>query len=137
MVGAVLSFPDGSSSDGRGPYFKGKDGVVDSRAGTEGALTIYDRADTVKNVRSFTVNLSKPVPGGGGVPIGIHNAGNGSGFITQRGMVGDTVRNLIDIAVGQTEKAAMMSVTFHINGRRHVLGLTLEAMFRSLELISS
>lgn len=117
----VADLPDGVSSDGRGPYLNGKDGVIDSRAGTEGALTIYDRPDTVRNARSFTVNLSQPVPGGGGVPLGINTAGNGSGFITQRGMVGDTVQNLIDIPVGQTETAAMMSITFHINGRRHVL----------------
>jgi hypothetical protein len=117
----VADFPDGVSSDGRGPYLKGKDGVIDSRAGKEGALTIWVRTDTVRNVRTFTVNLSKPVPGGGGVPLGINTAGNKSGFVTQRGMVGDTVLNLIGIAVGRTETAALMSVTFHVNGRRHVL----------------
>lgn len=118
---ALSDFPDGVASDGRGLYRLGKDGVIDSRAGTEAILTIWDRADTVKNGRSFTVNLNKPVPGGGGIPLGINPAGNGSGFVTQRGMVGDTVRNMLDIPVGKTETAALMSVAFHINGRRHVL----------------
>lgn len=117
----VANLPDGVSSDGRGPYLKDQDGVIDSRTGTEAALTIYDRTDTLRNLRSFTVNLSKPVPGGGGTPLGINPSGNGSGFVAQRGMVGDTVRNLIGIAVGETETAALMSITFHINGRRHLL----------------
>ena len=113
----VADLPDGVSSDGRGPYLLGKDGVVDSRAGAEATLGIW--GDTVRNVRSVTVNLSKPVPGGGGVPLGI-NTGTGR-FITQRGMIGDTVQNMTDIAVGQTERAAMMSAMFSINGRLHVL----------------
>lgn len=109
----VADFTDGVSSDGRGPYVKGKDGVVDSRAGTEGALTFYWR-DTLENPRALTVNLNKPVPGGGGVPLGIATSGDGSGLITQRGMVGDTVQNLTDIAVGRTDTAAMMSIAFHV-----------------------
>lgn len=117
----VADFPDGVSSDGRGPYLNGKDGVIDSRTGQEGALTIFDRTDTVRNIRSFSVNLNKPVPGGGGVPLGIVTSGNPSGFITQRGMVGDTVQNFMDIPVGQTEKAAMVHIAFHINGRFRVL----------------
>jgi hypothetical protein len=117
----VADFSDGVSSDGRGPYVRGQDGVIDSRAGQEGALTIFDRADSVRNIRSFSVNLNKPVPGGGGVPLGIANSGNPSGFITQRGMVGDAVQNLMDIPVGQTEKAAMMHIAFHINGRGYLL----------------
>jgi hypothetical protein len=114
--------PDGVSSDGRGPYVKGKGGVVDSRAGGEGALTIYDKAGTAEAFRTFTVNLSKPVPGGGGVPLGTVTSNvNGSGLITQRGMVGDTVLNLTDIAVGQTVPAAQLNVDLRIGGRFHVL----------------
>jgi hypothetical protein len=116
----VSDFTDGVSSDGRGPYVKGKDGVVDARAGTEGALTFYWRG-TLENPRALTVNLNKPVPGGGGVPLGIAASGDSSGLITQRGMIGDTVQNLTDIAVGRTDTAAMMSITFHVNGRRHLL----------------
>lgn len=116
----VSDFLDGVSSDGRGPYFKGKDGVIDSRAGTEGALT-FAWPGTVSDARALTVNLNKPVPGGGGVPLGITASGNRSGLITQRSMVGDTVQNLIEIAVGRTDTAAMMSITFHVNGRKHLL----------------
>jgi hypothetical protein len=113
---------DGVSSDGRGPYIKGKGGVVDSRAGSEGALTLYDATGTPFNSRTFSVNLSKPVPGGGGVPLGTLTSNvNGSGFITQRGMVGDTVQNLTDIAVGQTVTAAQMNIDLRIAGRFHVL----------------
>ena len=116
----VADFPDGVSSDGRGPYLEGKEGVVDSRAGTEGALTFY-WPGTLKNARALTVNLNNPVPGGGGVPLGIATSGDSSGLIAQRGMVGDTVQNLIDIAVGRTDTAAMISITFHVNGRIHLL----------------
>jgi hypothetical protein len=94
--------------------------VVDSRTGQEGTLTIFDRTDTVRNIRSFSVNLNKPVPGGGGVPLGIVSSGNPSGFVTQRRMVGNAVQNFMNIPVGQTEKAAMMHIAFYINGRFHV-----------------
>ena len=117
----VADFSDGVSSDGRGPYYNGTDGVFESRTGQEGALGIFDRADTVKHIRSFSVNLNRPVPGGGGVPLGINTSGNGSGFVTQRRMVGDAVQNFMDIPVGQTDTAALMSITFHINGRMHLL----------------
>jgi hypothetical protein len=116
----VADFPDGVSSDGRGPYLKGRDGVVDSRAGTEGALSFY-WPGTLKNARALTVNLNKPVPGAGGTPLGIATSGDSSGLIVQRGMVGDTVQNLTDIVVGRTDTAAMLSITFHVNGRRHLL----------------
>jgi hypothetical protein len=116
----VSDLPDGVSSDGRGPYLKGQDGVADSRAGTEGALTFYWRG-TMPNARALTVNLNKPVPRGGGVALGVATSGDSSGLIAQRGMVGDTVQNLLDIAVGQTVRAALMSVTVHINGTRHLL----------------
>ena len=112
----VSDRPNGVSSDGRGPYRKGERGVRDSRAGTEGALGI-DRA--TRNARSITVNLSKPVPGGGGVPLG--TVTSPGGLITQRVMVGDTVQNLIDIADGQTVSTALVSVSFFLNGRFSML----------------
>jgi hypothetical protein len=105
------------SSDGRGPYRKGEGGVTDIKAGGEGVLDAI--SDTVRNVRSLTVNVSKPVPGGGGVPLGIVTSRGG--LMTQRVMVGDTAQNLVDIAVGQTVPAGLMSVTFFINGRLHLL----------------
>lgn len=116
----VADLADGVSSDGRGPYLKGNDGVVDTRVGSESALTFY-WPGTLSNARGVTVNLNRPVPGGGGVRLGIATSGDSSGLITQRGMVGDTVQNLMDIAVGRTDTAAMMSITFHVNGRRHLL----------------
>jgi hypothetical protein len=73
------------------------------------------------NARALTVNLNKPVPRGGGVPLGIATSGDSSGLIAQRSMIGDTVQNLLDIAVGQIVTAALISVTFHLNGRRHLL----------------
>jgi len=93
----------------------------DVRAGQEGTLTIFDLADTVKRLRTYTVNLNKPVSGGGGVPLGIASSGNPGGFITQRTMVGDTIQNLINIPIGDTDTAAMMTIGASINGRAHVL----------------
>lgn len=82
----VSDLPDGVSSDHRGPYIKGVGGVIDSRAGNEAVLTIYNRkADTIRNLRTFSVNLSNPVPRGGGVPLGIVTSDNRVGILAQWG----------------------------------------------------
>ena len=127
----VADLSDGVSSDGRGPYINNKDGVIQTRAGREGALVIclYDRkkrtcadsAEALNSVRSFTVNLSKPVPGGGGASLGTVGSRTAGAILAQRGMIGDTIQNLNTIAVGHTDAAAMLSISLRVNGRNHLL----------------
>lgn len=118
----VADLPDGASSDGRGPYLTGINGVSFAGAGHEGALVFY-WPDTASGAghRFITVNLNKPVPGGKGVPLGIHSSENRSGLILQRGMIGDTIKNLLDLRVGQRESAALLSISVHVDGRKHLL----------------
>ena len=119
----VSDFSDGVSSDGRGPYTKGVGGVIASAVHNEAALTFYYNDRPVTDPRSYSVNLDRPVPGGGGQPLGIitQRDGSGTGFLTQLPMVGDSFQNLHSIAVGGTVKAAQTNVSFTINGRKHTL----------------
>lgn len=118
----IADLPDGVSSDGRGPYIQGTDGIIASGVGNEAALTFwYENKASMKNPRTFTVNFNNPVPGGG-LPLGIITESvPASGLITQWSMVGDSVKNLNQIPVGQTVTAAQMNISIHINGRFHVL----------------
>jgi hypothetical protein len=119
----VADFPDGLSSDGRGPYIKGADGVVSTDVGNAAALTIWSQ-DSLKPLRTLTVNLNNPVPGGGGVPFGIltdKQSGEGIGLHTQRYYAGDTAQNLNRMRIGQRVAAAQLNVSFHVNGRKHLL----------------
>jgi hypothetical protein len=77
--------------------------------------------DSIKNPRRYSVNLNHPVPGEGGVPLGIVTAGSYTNIEIQWYRVGDARQNLHNIAIGQTVPAGMMAVTFHIEGRFHVL----------------
>ena len=64
----VSDFPDGVSSDGRGRYIQGTDGVQWSIVvlGHAGLSLRYD-TDSTTTPRTFIVNLSNPVPGGEGI----------------------------------------------------------------------
>jgi hypothetical protein len=118
----IADLADGVSSDGRGPYIQGTDGVGISIVALGFAhLAIDNTTTTTTNPRHLTVNLNNPVPGGGSFPLGIITAGADDALHTQWSLVGDTVRSLLDIPVGQTVPAAQMNVSFHINGRFHIL----------------
>jgi len=103
---------------------RGKDGVTFIGVGSDAVFTIVDSS---KTVRSFNVNLSTPVPGGGGVSLGTVSLPMGSRSArdwvldAQWQMVGDTLQNMHTLAVGQTVTAAQMNIAFAINGRRHIL----------------
>jgi len=119
---AILSnYPNGVSNDGRGPYIQGSDGA--SITIIWAAFLSLDKASkSVKNPRTYSVNLNSPVPGGGGVALGtITDATGDIDLETQWIRVGNTRRNLHDILIGQTVTASQMNVTFHINGHYHLL----------------
>jgi hypothetical protein len=123
MPGVLGDFADGVSSDGRGPYVPPyvqiPAGKVSGAVGNGVALTFPP--DTTKNRRTLTVNLDRPVPGGGGVPLGIITDGDDNGIYAQMQRIGDALQNFNDIPVGQTVTAGMLTVLFHVSGRFHLL----------------
>jgi len=117
----IADYSTGLSSDSRGPYIQGTDGVRNSIVVMVAGLSLDKSSRSVKNPRKYSVNLDSPVPGGGGVPLGVVTDGNDVNLETQWTRVGDTRRNLHDMTVGQTVTADQMNVTFHINDRFHIL----------------
>ena len=116
----VTDFSDGVSSDGRGPYVANTDGVGVSLVGSTAVLTLGERKESPQNPRRLTVNLNRPIPGGGGVPLGIITD-HGGGLVVQWRSVENALQNLHSIPVGQTVTAAQMNVLFSIDGHAHIL----------------
>src|SRR6185436_12590203 len=108
-------YSSGVSSDGRGPYVQGVDGVRYSVVLTVATTHLYQKGNG-KNPRKYAVNLDNPVPGGGGVPLGIIADGSDNNIETQWYTAANTRQNLHGIAVGQTVTAEQIDVTFHIDG---------------------
>lgn len=67
------------------------------------------------------MNLNNPVPGGGAVPLGIVTIRGDNLLYTSWERVGNLARSLLNIPVGQTVPAGQINVSFHLNGRFHVL----------------
>ena len=111
----------GLSSDGHGAYVQGVDNVQASVVLTIAAMQLAQTGKSVKHPRTYTVNLNNPVAGGGGVPLGNITDGNLNHLEVQWYTVGNTRQNLHAIPVGQTVTAQQMDVSFHINGRFHIL----------------
>ena len=118
---AITDYSDGLSSDGRGAYVQGANGVRNSVVLWAAFLAFDKSSKSIKNPRKDAVNLNYPVPGGGGVPLGTIVDGNDSNLEVQWYRVGDARQNLHNIPVGATVTANQMNVTFHINGRYHIL----------------
>lgn len=117
----ITSSSSGLSSDGRGGYVQGVDGVLHSIVIYLANLEMDVARKSVKNPRKYTVNLNSPVPGGGGVPLGVITDSANIHLETQWYTVGSTRQNLHNIQIGQTVTAEQMNVSFHINGRFHIL----------------
>lgn len=114
----IADLSDGVSSDGRGPYVRGSDGANGGVVvGGLAAVGMDDANDSVPNPRRLKVNLEHPVPGGGGVPLGIISDGDDSGIVVEV----DTLPPISSMPVGQTVSAAQLNVGFHLNGRFHLL----------------
>ena len=111
----------GVSSDGRGPYIQGADGVRNSIVVYVAGLSFDKSSKSVKNPRKYTVNLNNPVPGGGGVPLGTITDGDDNNIEIQWYRVGNARQNLHNIPVGQTVTADQIDLTFHVTGRFHIL----------------
>ena len=119
----IADYSDGVSSDGRGPYTPGTDGVLVGHVGLPAVVGAM-------SPRHLTVNLNNPVPRGRAVPLGIvidSGAQNPEGvplefaIYTQTMNVGNESQSLHGIPLGQSAAAAQINVFFHINGRFHIL----------------
>ena len=117
----ITDFSAGLSSDGRGAYVQGTDNVQYSVVLTLATLQFAQSGKSVKNPRTYTVNLNNPVSGGGGVPLGSITDGNNNHLEVQWYTVGNTRQNLHGIPVGQTVTAQQINVAFHLNGHFHIL----------------
>ena len=117
----IADYADGLSSDGRGSYVQGVDGVRNSVIVYVTGVSFEKASKSIKNPRKYTVNLNDPVPGGGGVPLGLITDGNDNNLEIQWFRSGDTRQNLHNIPVGTTVTANQIDITFHINGRFHIL----------------
>jgi hypothetical protein len=119
--GVIADLADGVSSDGRGPYIQGTDGVKWSIVVYEANVIIDEGKTSIKEPRKLTVNLNHPVPGGRGAPLGIISDGDDNGLVAELRKVRDTLPSALNIPVGQTRTLAQMNVGVHINGRFHIL----------------
>jgi hypothetical protein len=117
----ITDHSNGVSSDGRGSYVQGTDGVNATVVLWLATLEFSKASRSVKNPRAYTVNLNNPVPGGGGVALGTITDGNDNQIETQWYTVGNARQNLHGILVGQTVTANQIDLSFHINGHFHIL----------------
>jgi len=122
IIGSVViaDRPSGLSSDTRGAYIQGTNGVQSTVVSMVAALGLY-ATKSLKNPRTYTLNLNNPVPGGGGVPLGIISDGVDVYIETQWYTSNNARQNLHNIPVGQTVSADQIDVPVHINGRYHIL----------------
>lgn len=119
---------DGLSSDGRGPYRTTTDGVRYSFV-VQGHVSLSLNGPVASAApRTLTMNLNNPVPGGGGVPLGIVTVRGDNLLYTSWQRVGNLARSLVNIPVGQTVPAGQINVSFHIDGRFHVLQMGPQAL---------
>ena len=124
----IADHASGVSSDGRGRYLRGTDGVRWGVVQSMAALGFDPSTDTAAHHRTLRVNLTQPVPGGGGVPLGIVVDGRDNGLYAALGRAGDTLLSLHDIPIGRTVPAPQLSVMFHLENRFHVLQIGPQAL---------
>ena len=124
----IADAADGLSSDGRGPYVTETDGVRYSFVVLGHMSLSLNGPGGSATPRTLTMNLNNPVPGGGGVPLGIVTVSGDNLLYTSWQRVGDLARSLVGIPVGQTVPAGQINVSFHIDGRFHVLQMGPQAL---------
>lgn len=119
----------GLSSDGRGPYVTDIDGVRYSFVVLGHMNLALTEAASAGVARSLTLDLSAPVAGSGAVALGrIAIRGGSNSLYTAWERVGDHQRSLLHIPVGKTVQAAQINVSFHLDGRFHVLQMGPQAL---------
>jgi hypothetical protein len=125
VMGRILTLSDAPytvTSDGRGPYrrFTGNVGVV--YLGWPAVVTLAPFRFDANEWRSIRVDLSHPVAGDIGVPLGVISDSAGVEVGAQSGTEPNYMSHVMtEIPIGATVKAAQVDVGFHINGVYHVL----------------
>jgi hypothetical protein len=133
--------PFSVAGDGRGVYVQG-DGTDVEAANSLALIFTSVHNPEPASLRTITIDLSKPVPAGGGVPLGVLN---GRALVSDTHAAGaavDTTRvrtayssimaqwytdpdytlhSVLDIPIGTTVGAEQLSVNFAIGGVAHVL----------------
>jgi hypothetical protein len=124
LNGLRLTLADGPysvRSDGRGAYVHGQSNVVQVVAGRAGVMVLGPAKDG-EVARSISVDLRRPVPGGGGKPLGIisddRNIEVAAQWMRDSNYVTSSIR---DIPVGKSVEARQIDVGLHIDGTYHVL----------------
>ena len=131
--GGAFTFTDSGhaiTSDGRGPYRSGEANVRNVSGGPGNAFVLYETRS--EPTRTFTVDLSRPVPGDIAVPLGrimvdaprqrsFVPAGAGYSLeISALYFNEDTTEFTGNIPVGTTVRGQLF-INFYVNGLLHVL----------------
>lgn len=124
----VTDAVDGLSGDGRGPYVTGSEGVRSSMLVQGHASLSFVESTGITSPRTLTMNLNRPVSGGGGTALGIVTVGGDNLLYTAwKETVVGVSKSLVGIPVGQTVSAGQINLSFHLDGRFHVLQMGPEA----------
>jgi hypothetical protein len=122
---ASPSVPYSVTSDGQGPYRFGTSNVLVVAAVRAGVMVLGGRPVDGTPRRAIRVDLTRPVPAGGGPPLGVITDSSHLEVAVQWRATpqGDRRRAQVlhDIPVGTTVTAAQLDVQFHINGVVHAL----------------
>lgn len=122
---ATRQTPYTVTSDGRGPYLHGTSNVDLIAASRAAVLHMAGPSVNGAPRRAIRVDLSQPVPGGGGTPLGVVTDSSHLEVAAQWKAEPDGAHrrayNMHDIPVGTTVEAAQLDVQFHIDGVVHAL----------------
>jgi hypothetical protein len=120
-VATLNDAPFAIRSDGRGPYHQGESGVVASGVSFAAVIVPHTPRDG-SPARGFVVDLSHPVPNGGGAPLGIVTSTGIGEVAVQWGEGNDRItKNFLDLPVGSSDLTAQTDVEFSIDSVEHAL----------------
>ena len=126
-------------SDDRGPYLHSVgNATVEAENAAALILTAMQNPD-VPSLRSFRIDLTRPVPRGGGTPLGVVSIDTIESRSTYLSILAQwytepnyTLHSLLDIPVGTTVRAEQLDVSFAVNGVPHVLQMGPQPMWHCL-----
>jgi len=123
--GATFTLSDAPysvTSDGLGPYRRGKSNVAVIYIGWPLVLNLLPHQFDTTVRRSIRVDLNHPVAGDIGVPLGVISADQGVEVAAQWYTETDfTSHSMLDIPVGTTVTAQQIDVGFQLHGHSHAI----------------
>jgi hypothetical protein len=121
---AIATLSDGPysiRSDGRGSYVHGVDGATVWAGNVLVIVWLYPTPRDAVNPRTVLVDLTKPLPGGNGTPLGIIAERSGEVHAQWYSEADKSQHNTVAIPDGTKVTAQQANVVFSINGVRHAL----------------